>query len=54
MPDQVAKLEGLLKEEKKGSHEAKLAIVASFLSVLVVKTKLEEEKTTHSRELNNF
>lgn len=54
LDDQVAELEGLLEERKKGSREAKLMLEASFSSAQAVVTELEEEKVAHSRDLKAF
>lgn len=50
LASRVAKLEGFLKEEKNNTHNAKLMLEASSLSVWPVEVGLEEEKYAHSRD----
>lgn len=50
LASRMAKLEGLLKEEKNNTHDAKLMLEASSLSVWEVEVELKEEKYSHSRD----
>lgn len=54
LASRVAKLEGLLKEEKNSTHDAKLMLEASSLSVWEVDVGLKEEKYAHSRDKRIF